>query len=48
MCYQSGMVSCATDTVGHAVGVLGVGLLDTDCMDMVGRPELVAVVAAGM
>jgi len=37
MCYQSGMVSFATDTVGHAVGVLGVGLLDTDWTWWAGR-----------
>ena len=30
MCYQSGVVLIPTDTVGHVVGVLGVGLLDTD------------------
>ena len=37
MCYQSGMVSFATDPVGHAVGVLGVGLLDTDWTCWAGR-----------
>ena len=37
MCYQNGMVSFATDTVGHAVGVLGVGLLDTDWTCWAGR-----------
>ena len=37
MCYQSGMVSFATDTVGHAVGVLGVALLHTDWTWWAGR-----------
>ena len=37
MCYQSGVVSFLTDTVGHAVGVLGVGLLDTDWTSWAGR-----------
>ena len=43
MCYHSGVVSIPTDTVGHAVGVLGVGILD-----ILGRPVLVAVVAASL
>ena len=37
MCYHSGVVSFPTDTVGHAVGVLGVGLLDTDWTSWAGR-----------
>ena len=37
MCYQSGVVSFPTDTVGHAVGVLGVRLLDTDWTSWAGR-----------
>ena len=37
MCYQSGVVSFPSDTVGYAVGVLGVSLLDTDWTSWAGR-----------